>query len=65
MHCVLCEKLIMSDTGDDKEMSRLLRTGELELRKVMCSFGRPFQFYPVCGDCIRKEKAELEEGVLK
>jgi hypothetical protein len=78
MHCVLCEKFILSDTADLDEMFRLMGIGELELRKVECSFdtvigyttdkqtgkmiekiGRRKQEYPVCGDCIRKEKADL------
>ena len=79
MRCVLCEKLILSDRGDSEEMVRLLRTGELQFRKIACSFyneyyardnqtdkivkvrQRRFQEYPVCGDCIRKEKAEEKE----
>jgi hypothetical protein len=77
MHCVLCEKLILSDTGDSEEMVRLEKIGELQIRRVECNFEierylkedrqagkmvkvkeRHYQNYPVCGDCIRKERAE-------
>ena len=79
MHCVLCEKLILSDTGDDEKMVRLMQIGELQLRRVECSFDDEYymkdrqtgemvkvkhkraQTYGVCGDCIRKEKAEEEQ----
>jgi hypothetical protein len=79
MHCVFCEKLILSDTADWDEIDRLQKIGELQLRTLECSFDvewyekdketgemvkvkqRHRQKYPVCGACIRKEKAEDEE----
>lgn len=33
MHCVLCEKFILSDTADLDEMFRLMGIGELELKE--------------------------------
>jgi len=48
------------------EMERLLQAGVFDLRQIQCSFGVPgdsgrrIQHYPVCGDCIGKEKTEEE-----
>jgi hypothetical protein len=66
MHCVICEKLIMKNRDPD-EIHRLLQAGEFDLRQIQCSFGVPDDFgrrvqhYPICGDCIRREKDEEEE----
>jgi hypothetical protein len=38
MCCVKCEGVIMKDRGDQDEMIRLLRTGELQMRTLTCSF---------------------------
>ena len=69
MRCFSCDKLILKDRGSDEgieEMLRLTQAGELEIRQIQCSFGASDQFsngvmrYPVCRDCIRKERTEEE-----
>jgi hypothetical protein len=66
LNCFFCEKVIVRDRWDSEEIGRLRQIGELGVRRqekrveTKRRLSWQWEEYPICGDCIRKERAEDE-----